>query len=173
MALWSDERAKDACLRMQDRNAKRADVDVNILLFCVWAAANGYGDLSAGEIMGAIGATKPWRQHVVLPLRATRRSLTNGVDPVPPALGAGLLAALREAELEAERVEQLMLEHLVDVPTGREVATETAATAAAASFARYFSRLGITPAEADTRDMGQLLAVALPGTGGGDEPVER
>ena len=165
VTLWGDERARTALVRLQDRNAAHTDVDVNILLFCVWAAATGYGELNAGEILGAISATTPWRDAVVLPLRTARRSLTKGVDPVPPALGAGLLAAVGEAELEAERVEQLMLQHLLDIPADQGAAPEAAADAAAASFARYFSRLGIIPAEANNRDMGQLLAVAFPGAG--------
>ena len=173
LALWGNERARTALMRIQDRNAERTDVDVNILLFCVWAASTGYGELNAGEILGAISATKRWRDAVVLPLRTTRRSLTEGVDPVSPALGKGLLAAVGKAELEAEKVEQLMLEHLVDIPEHREAAPGAAADAATSSYARYFSRLEITPTEADNRDMGQLLAVAFPGGSASNESIEK
>jgi len=173
LTLWGNERARAALMRLQDRNAARTDVDVNILLFCVWVASTGYGELNAGEILGAISATKPWHDAVVLPLRTTRRSLTEGVDPVSPALGTRLLAAVGKAELEAEKVEQLMLAHLVDIPEHREAAPKAAADAATSSYSRYFLRLEITPTEADNRDMGQLLAVAFPGGGDGNESIEK
>lgn len=160
VALWADEAARAALLRLQDRHAPRTDVDVNLLLFCVWAAAAGHGELTNGEILGAVTAMAKWRDGVVLPLRAARRSLGQGVDPVPPVLAADLRAAVADAEREAERVEQAMLERLIEA--GDAPAADAKATAdAAASLARYFSRLGLMPGEADNRDFGRILAAAF------------
>lgn len=159
VALWADAAARAALLRLQDRHAPGIDVDVNLLLFCVWAAAVGHGEQTNGEILGAVTATAKWRDGVVLPLRAARRSLGQGVDPVPPALAVELRAATADAEREAERIEQALLERLI--APGPGPAATRAADAAAASLARYFSHLGLAPGQADTGDLGRILAAAF------------
>ncbi|MDA0654752.1 MAG: TIGR02444 family protein [Proteobacteria bacterium] len=160
VALWADAAVRAALLRLQDRHAPGTDVDVNLLLFCVWAAAVGHGELTNGEILGAVTATAKWRAGVVLPVRAARRSLGHGVDPVPPVLAVELRAAAADAEREADRIEQALLERLIEPGPGPAVDAK-AADDAAASLARYFSHLGLASGEADSRDFGRILAAAF------------
>ena len=159
--LYGIPEVSKACLALQNRHLKRADVDVNVLLFCVWAAAIGYGELSDGEVLGAVAAVRPWREDVLLPLRGVRLRLDEGVEPVPVEISSPIKDKVARAELEAERIEQLLLLQMIDAPPRVRVDAEEAASAAATSFGRYFSRLGVTLSDADDSDLGRILAAAF------------
>jgi len=60
----------------------------------------------------AEAATRPWRDAVVRPLRAVRRQLKSGPPPAPDTATESLRAQVKAAELEAERVQQSLLQHL-------------------------------------------------------------
>lgn len=169
--LYQDNSVSTACLALQERHREIADVDVNILLLCVWAA-RGHGALTDQELLRAIAAVTPWRRDVLLPLRTARGNLGDGVEPVPEAIAAGLRAEAAHAELEAERIEQLLMVQLVD---GEEMTLSSgmsAAEIAATSFARYFARLGITPTREDDADLAAILEGAFPEEAAGIAPVD-
>lgn len=90
-----------ACLALQDE----AGLDVNLLLFCIWAARGGPGSLTPAALERAISASAAWRLQVVGPLRAARRAAKG--------LGGEHALAFRDdlaaTELAAERVEQWLL----------------------------------------------------------------
>ena len=93
-----------ACLELQDRHG----LDVNLVLYCCWR-----GDvLSEAQIQAAIGLTAPWRAAAVQPLRALRRRLKAGFPPFPEAGVLALRKRIADAELEAERLQQLALDAL-------------------------------------------------------------
>jgi len=92
----------DACLRMQDD----FDLDVNLLLFCLWSAAEGPGRLSADDFAELEQQISPWRVGTVQPLREMRRRPR---DELGEELAGFFRAAMLRVELEAERVEQEML----------------------------------------------------------------
>ena len=159
--LYGIPEVSKACLTLQNRHITRADVDVNVLLFCVWAAAVGHGELSDGEVLGAVAAVRPWREDVLLPLRGVRLHLDEGVEPVPIEISSPLEGKVTHIELEVERIEQLLLLQLIDAPPRVRVDAEEAAEAAVTSFGRYFSRLGVTLTDADDADLGRILAAAF------------
>ena len=91
----------EACIRLQDE----AGVDVNLLFYLLWHAALERR-LSHAEVAGIEQRIAPWREQVVVPLRAIRRAIK-----VPPsAIEAGTAEAYRSKikgiELEAERLQQ-------------------------------------------------------------------
>ena len=146
LSVWENKRLREACIRLQDRHTADTDIDLNIILFCVWAAAAGFRELNAGEIMGAMEATAYWRKTVVRPLLAVRKRLETGVVPIPPTLAREVLSQVKIAELESEKIEQLMLERIIDPPPyGSSIHQATAANVAATGFAHYFSRIGMSP----------------------------
>ena len=166
VSLWQDPQVSRACVAIQDRYHPRADVDVNILLFCAWAAAAGHGELGDAEVRAAIATSAAWRQEVLLPLRTVRRRLRREVEPVPVAISAAVREQAGAAELEAEQIQQLMLVQLIPVPKPRPVDATDAVQSAATSIARYFARIGVVPSEADNADLGRLLGTAFPQSGG-------
>jgi uncharacterized protein (TIGR02444 family) len=125
-ALYAAPGVEAACLDLQERFG----ADVNLALFCVWA-----GPLDAAGLARAAAAAAPVQRDLVLPLRAMRRALARGGEEAP------LRAAVKAAELEAERLE------LARLAAAAPPAPERAArTAARGNLALYAASLGADPA---------------------------
>ena len=122
----------DACIALQEQ----AGVDVNLLLFLLWHAAQKRA-LSRADVAELERRIAPWRNMTVIPLRTMRRALKS-----PPTLVAGARAELfrtkiKAVELEAERLQQEAMHELVRAsPCGREApSTHAAARANVAAYA--------------------------------------
>jgi len=107
LAVYSGSGVQAECLDLQDRYG----IDVNLLLFCAYIGA-AYGavlpDTALHEARDLVDA---WHQEIVRKLRDARRAL----KPAAAASHIGASAAelrstVKAAELEAERIEQTMLE---------------------------------------------------------------
>ncbi len=159
--LFADRRVSKACVAIQDRHAAVADVDVNLLMLATWAAANGAGALDNELLTRAMAVVGPWRRDVVLPLRVERRTLERRIEPVPKEYTHTVRSEVLRAEMEAERIEQMMLVELIDRPS-RAVAAADAVADAATSFSRYFALLYIQATPEDDRDLARILAAAFP-----------
>lgn len=85
----------EACLAAQDDLA----ADVNLLLYAAWLTRQDL-ELSAGQWCSLEAELQAWRQQVLLPLRALRRSWRQ----LPAA--DRLRQQLQALELEAERDQQ-------------------------------------------------------------------
>lgn len=107
LRLYAVPGVADACLTAQDEHG----ADVNLLLWAAWLAMQGHA-LTAAEVAEAEAATRPWRDAVVRPLRAVRRQLKSGPPPAPDMGTESLRAQVKAAELEAERMQQSLLQHL-------------------------------------------------------------
>jgi uncharacterized protein (TIGR02444 family) len=92
-----------SCLALQDR----LGLDVNLLLFCCWAAARGHR-LEPAEIAAAEAASGAWQRDIVTPLRGIRRQLAQPTA-LDPADAAALYAKAKQLELAAEEAEQRLL----------------------------------------------------------------
>ena len=148
-----------ACLALQERYAPRIDLDVNMVLWCVWAAATGRRALDAQTLAAATGMVAHWRRDVVLPLRGARRALRAGIAPVPEAITEPVRGEIAQIEVEAERIELMMLAEVMPAPHGEPGLG--AADAAATNIHRYLSHLGIPPAAADDADLAVILGEAF------------
>jgi uncharacterized protein (TIGR02444 family) len=173
VSLFQDEPVAIACLALQERHVARVDVDVNILLLCVWAAAYGHGELDDQDFLRAISAVTPWRRDILLPLRgAARQLLGDGIEPVPEELTGDLRQKITHAELEAERIEQLLLVQLVGPAPLSLESDPSRAENAATNFARYFARIGLAPSTEDAADLAAILERAFPEEAAGTAPVD-
>ncbi len=123
----------EACIALQEQ----CGVDVNLLLFLLWQAADRR-PASAAEVAALERKIAPWREATVVPLRAARRALKH-----PPALVAAPTAEafrtrIKAVELEAERLQQEAMFALAQAaPLAKTAAS--AAEAARASLAAYAS----------------------------------
>ena len=141
-----------ACLALQER----LGLDVNVLLFCLWAASRGHR-LPANTMTLAAGLSLMWSTHVVRPLRHMRRFLK------PLSLPA-LRRDVAKVELAAERVEQDLLVRLAPKLPARKKDAADGAGLAADNIAAYLRR-GRMPAKAgDVRHLKAILSVAFPGS---------
>ncbi len=114
---WRKPEVEASCLRLQVDHG----LNPNLLLFACWAAAEGLA-LEPGAL--AESPAGDWHRNVTAPLRAARSEARR---LAPDA--ENCRQALREAELEVERVEQrLLYRHREQLTApGREAGGELAA----------------------------------------------
>lgn len=144
VALYGRDEVAASCLRLQDRDG----LEVNLLLFCCFAAALGLPPLERPALKSMALALAPWQKGMVVPLRHLRRGMRPGGQglavrlDLPAAQAAELREGLIEAELAAEKVAQsLICRAYLPAGTG-EVASaflgpEAIRARAAANLARY------------------------------------
>src|SRR5579884_3083936 len=88
------------CLELQDRFG----VDVNLLLYMLWAASRGRL-LHVHEIAAIAGYVQAWQKQVVTPLRVARRQLKSSPpDGWSRVETDQLRQRIKAEELEAERL---------------------------------------------------------------------
>jgi len=144
-----------ACLALQDRHG----LDVNLLLFCCWAAAQGVR-LDHRAIVDAEAAVAGWRNQVLKPLRSLRRRLKREFTGFPAADIAALRDRVLAVELEGERLAQARLESLL--PAAAADGSETGPVLALRALRLYFRLEGVDPDDVDDRDCQALLAGTFP-----------
>lgn len=154
LAVYDRPGVAPACLALQDRHG----LDVNLLLFCCWASAQGIG-LDRHSLGAAEAAVASWRNQIVRPLRSLRQRLKRGMAEFPEGELAALRRRILDIELEAERIEQGRLETLLP-PAG--TATESGPMLAVRALRLYFRLQGVDPDDVDDRDCKALLAGTFP-----------
>ena len=108
LVVYGSTGVAEECLDLQDRY----ELDVNLLLFAAYMGAAEGVTLNAEDVTAAFDVAAPWHSDVVRTLREARQALkpmsTDEHDPLrPPALS--LRAQVKNAELNAEKIEQAML----------------------------------------------------------------
>lgn len=101
-----------ACLSLQEA----CGLDVNFLLFALFAGSRGY-PLSIADFARVERRVAPWRQNVIHPLRRVRRWLKQQTDLSHDAVES-LRRAVLAQEIESERHLQCLMEAIVLVPEG-------------------------------------------------------
>ena len=89
LRLYAEPGVADLCLHLQ----AKADVDVNVLLFAVYAAIDRGSILDRSALQVIDTAIEDWRRRVVVPLRALRRDLKS--NPCPCVIRLRKLCATR------------------------------------------------------------------------------
>lgn len=105
LSVYAMPHVADACVFLQDRY----ELDVNVLLFCVWVGASGRQPLEPEALRDCIRRIRDWRARVVEPLRSIRRACRDEPLGVPEFLLESFVPSMRNTEIDAERVEQLVL----------------------------------------------------------------
>ncbi|NKB46964.1 MAG: TIGR02444 family protein [Legionellales bacterium] len=100
--VYQDRSLKSACLNLQDH----LDMNVNIILFGCWLAANGRGRLQTTDFTKLEQLIAIWHQSITSKLRQFRQQLGRQVAAND---NFNLISAVQQEELSAEHVEQLML----------------------------------------------------------------
>ncbi|MFQ5635183.1 MAG: TIGR02444 family protein [Gammaproteobacteria bacterium] len=164
LSIYGEPGVADACIFLQDKFG----LDVNLLLFCVWFAASGRGPLEAADIDDCIKRTRDWRSRVVEPLRAIRRACRDEPLGVPEFLLQVFQPLMRDIELDAEHVEQLVLaEAIRNKPTER-VAAEVGAHDAQQNLLAYIGSVGAIRDRQLDDCLRRILRAAFPGAGSGE-----
>lgn len=112
LEVYGDEAVAEACIALQDRYG----VDVNMLLFALFAASRGTV-LSSADIERLDRAVGPWRRNVVRPLRRVRRWLKAEPHAADDAV-TRLRSTVLDRELESEAYQQELMERTVAIREG-------------------------------------------------------
>jgi uncharacterized protein (TIGR02444 family) len=143
-----------ACLALQDRHG----LDVNLLLACLFLGTQGRV-LSRAALEQAMDEVEALHARVIRPLRAARRELKRQVE------GGGVMAdalvrlraQLKAAELDAEHIEQLMIEAVL---APAETAPGAPVSACHGNLNAYLAAMRVHPDGADKAALGLLVAAA-------------
>ena len=132
-------------------------VDVNLMLYCYWSAYIGAPILGESKISRALNLVSEWQKDVVIPLRGLRLKLKNNHIYKKWIRSHEVRNKVKMAELEAERVEQLMLynEHSFSGDAGVEI--EEKRKRAIVNVASYLSYLDKKPSFENQIILDQLL----------------
>jgi uncharacterized protein (TIGR02444 family) len=147
----------DTCLALQDRSG----VDVNVLLFLLFAAHHGrrVGQQQVHEITSAVAS---WSGSAVIPLRSVRRFLRAPPSVIDPEAAAALRQHVKQVELEAERLQQeglyrfVPLEQLGTPDAFRDAAARANVEAYAAELGTVFEPSLVDALLAGFRQLGSL-----------------
>lgn len=109
LEVYAQPEVEQVCLMLQDK----LGLDVNLLLACLWVGVSGRGRLDGEELADLEQQVAFWHLEIVEPMRQVRRRLKELAR-----FGGERFAAMRKSvsasELEAEQVEQQMLEQALE-----------------------------------------------------------
>lgn len=143
-----------ACLALQERHG----LDVNVLLFCCWAAARGQR-FDRSDVEQVVEDVRAWHGEAVVPLRRIRQRLKGGIGTAPEDLAEAVRRRVATVELDAEHLEQIMLSrHIREPSSARGDFAETAAV----SLAGYAAASGFRWAGDDRSALRTILTAAAP-----------
>jgi len=108
IAIYGANAVQDECLSLQDQFG----LDVNLVLLCAFLGAVHGVTLTSDDIASVRQEVGQWHKQIVRPLRAARHHLKTIElrDANAVKAAAQLRAQVKAAELESERIEQMMLE---------------------------------------------------------------
>jgi uncharacterized protein (TIGR02444 family) len=138
LRFYALEDVAPACLALQDEGG----ADVNVLLFLLYLAEER-SLVTAADIDRLDATIAPWREEAVKPLRALRRRLKTGIGGIPLAAAESFRNQIKKVELEAERLEQAVLER--EAARLRLARAQTREEAAEANLSAYGAFLGGLP----------------------------
>lgn len=152
LAFYERPTVAQACLDLQDDHGQ----DVNLVLFCFWAAGHGK-TLQAAELEELWQVISPWQEHVVRPLRQVRRWMKRP-EVLQRADCASLRETLKQQELEAERLQQSFLQDAVELSGEKSgLSHKEKAACAAASLEVLFASVNPTPSDERSKLADRLL----------------
>jgi uncharacterized protein (TIGR02444 family) len=154
--LYVHDGVAAACLALQERH----QLDVNILLFCIWSAAEQGRALSRDDMASVLDHVGAWHEEVVRQLRAVRQRMRNGAPGMDEELVESVRKRVLGAELECEHVEQLMLAGLLPEEKGK--ADCGAPDGVLHNISSFYAAAGYGANDADARDLAALLTPLFP-----------
>ena len=163
--LYARRGVERACLELQDH----CDLNINVLLFCLWMGHSGRAELTTAALAPVLTHCLQWHDAVVAPLRRLRRRLRD--DPIVPGVSGRDRRALRRRllrdELTAERVAHRLLCASLTQPPQDAVELADRCQTSINNIACYVRRWGDAPLDAvGQQAMSTLLSIAydtLPG----------
>jgi uncharacterized protein (TIGR02444 family) len=153
LALYGRPGVAPALIGLQDRMG----LDVNMLLYCCWAGADGRS-LAPADLAAVEAVAEPWQAEVVRPLRSLRRRLKGGFGQLPLERVEAWRAGLNELEIEAERIAQEAMAGALRCEQG----DPAAAAHVAGNLGTYLQLRGVAAGASDDADLRSVVRACCP-----------
>lgn len=153
LALYDQPGASEACLALQDR----LGVDVNILLFAMFAATERGMAVMSHDVRSMDATVKSWRTEAVVPLRTIRRRLKQPLGPAASEYAEVLRSKIKKTELLAEQIEQALLARWLDRRTGEQGSESVDLRKVLRTVIAYFAEGTNAPASTESLDVGGAI----------------
>jgi len=121
LAVYDRPGLSDRLIALQDEFG----LDVNLILWACWSGLY-VGAMPELALRKAGDVSQRWSSDVVAPLRKARRALKFPPRQVSPEAAEALRARVQKSELEAERVQQAMLEEIARAQTPSDPGAKSA-----------------------------------------------
>ncbi len=156
VSLYAEGGVEAALLHLQDRDG----LDVNMVLLCCYAGKHGARLLPNGlEMLNNHAAA--WRETVVEPLRAVRKTLKHDVGAVSSALSSTLRGDVKRLELNAERIQQDMIYALLERIAAKDGLAADRAGLIRGNFSAYCSLVTAAAPTKETREDFEIVVAAV------------
>jgi uncharacterized protein (TIGR02444 family) len=157
LTVYGADGVPPACLELQGRY----QIDVNLLLWCVWCGAEGYPALDAEDLANTESQIGDWHHNVVRHIRWLRQHLKNPYSGIEDSLQQSLRARLQKIEIDAEHLEQLSLAGISrNMKTEESADHRTRIGVSAANGALYLRAAGAEPDGEDAAAFATILSAA-------------
>lgn len=142
IAFYGRPGIEAACLTLQDKHG----ADVNIALLCCWVG--GHGVRLSAEAIGILDqAVSPWRETVLIPLRALRRRMKSPIGGIVPQTSSACREDIKASELSAEFLAQDHMIAVLETVTGKDGRQADRAGVVRGNLLRYLGFLGVSGAD--------------------------
>ena len=105
LKFYGQNNVASSCLILQET----VNADVNILLYCCWAASEGAAIIKPAEFAEIIEVIAPWQSSVIRGLRQIRNDMKKKEILNFGEISEGLRQSIKLCEIEGERLEQSIL----------------------------------------------------------------
>jgi uncharacterized protein (TIGR02444 family) len=156
LAVYGTEGVPAACLGLQERY----QIDVNLLLWCLWCGAAGFPALTPDDLAETESGIGDWHHNVVRYLRWLRRHLKAPYDLMDNDLQQSLRARLQKIEIDAEHLEQLALAGIARSLKGAPANPGASVDVSASNGALYLTAAGARATGEDADDFAAILVAA-------------
>jgi uncharacterized protein (TIGR02444 family) len=116
LEVYGRQGVQPSVIHLQDDRG----ADVNLLLYAMWTASLGLPVFDRARAQELADAVEAWRDTAIEPLRAVRTALRGGVAHAPEDETEALRKQVLKLEIEAERVEQVIIESATPDAEGRD-----------------------------------------------------
>ena len=130
LRFYNDAEVQQACLAFQDEHGG----DVNVMLYLLYRAGQGAAFDETG-VRALDAAIAPWREEMVRPIRALRRALKTTAYLPDAEAQESFRNQVKKIELNAEKLQQTVLEGNAPVADHTGLDPREAATRSLAAYA--------------------------------------
>lgn len=157
LKVYRTEGVAPACLELQERHG----IDVNLMLYCCWLGCREAAPAGRERIVTLGQAVEDWHEIVVRQLRAVRKRLKTPLAGEDRDLALALRQRIQKIEIDAEHIEQLMLEAADPARPQAANDPDQARSAALENMSIYLSICGAKPNASDDKALRSIAQAAL------------